>query len=238
MSVILLIMITNTSHFISANSTKLDKPQTVIQQDVTANNSNNTNNGEITELQLGKAIERDLAGGKVHSYNLTLEAKQYLQATVEQKGIDVVVAIYSPDGKKVYEMDSPNGETGPEPVYLITETSGQYRLEVNSLEAQAKPGKYQVKLQETRIANEKDKPRVVAYKAYSEAILLEAEGKPESVDQAIAKYEEAISLFQSADEPIGEANSLNNLAMLYHTKGDYAKAEPFYKRTLIMRIKS
>ena len=34
------------------------------------------------------------------------------------------------------------------------------------------------------------------------------------------------------------ATSLNNLALLYYTQGDYAKAEPLYKRALSIREKA
>jgi tetratricopeptide (TPR) repeat protein len=34
------------------------------------------------------------------------------------------------------------------------------------------------------------------------------------------------------------ATSLNNLAALYDTQGDYAKAEPLYKRSLAIREKA
>ena len=230
MGVILLIILTNTNHFVSANSTELDTSQRVAQQEA-------INNSEIAELQIGEAIEQELAGGKVDSYTLFLEANQYLQAIVEQKGIDVVVTIYSPDGKKVYEIDSPNGTTGTEPIYLITEASGQYKLEVRSLEAQAKSGKYKVKLEEKRVANDKDKRKVEAYKTYSEAVLLELEETPKSINQAMAKYEESIRLFQSADEPVGEANSLNTLAQLHIAKGEEEKAEPLCKRALVIQEK-
>ena len=60
-----------------------------------------------TELQLGQPIERELAGGAVHIYTVKLEANQYFNAVVEQKGIDVVVRVYNPAGEKIYEVDSP-----------------------------------------------------------------------------------------------------------------------------------
>jgi hypothetical protein len=39
----------------------------------------------------------------------------------------VVVALFGPDGKKLTEVDSPNGTQGPEPVHWITAASGIYR---------------------------------------------------------------------------------------------------------------
>src|SRR4029077_1032978 len=69
-------------------------------------------------LSLGQAIERELAGGATHYYQVSLGAGQFLRATVMQKGIDVVVAVYQPDGGKLIEVDSPNGTDGPEPVAI------------------------------------------------------------------------------------------------------------------------
>ncbi len=53
------------------------------------------------ELTLGKPIERNLAGNEAHSYKIVLAANQYLHVVVEQRGIDVVVALFAPDGKKI-----------------------------------------------------------------------------------------------------------------------------------------
>src|SRR5437870_3083520 len=67
---------------------------------------------DVRSLEPGKPIERELAGGQAHSYQITLSAGQYLNVMVEQQGIDVVVALFGPDGKKLIEVDSPNGTQG------------------------------------------------------------------------------------------------------------------------------
>src|SRR2546430_2688904 len=46
------------------------------------------NRPEVTTLELGKPIERDLAGEQRHSYQITLAAGQYATAVLEQRGID------------------------------------------------------------------------------------------------------------------------------------------------------
>src|SRR5262245_28116747 len=69
-------------------------------------------------------IERELKGGETHSYRVSLKAEQFLHADVEQKGIDLIVAVFGPDGKQITESDSPNDRWGPEPVLLIAENSG------------------------------------------------------------------------------------------------------------------
>lgn len=54
---------------------------------------------EIPTLELGKPVERELFGGQSHSYRIVLAAKQYLHVVVDQRGIDVVVALYGPTAR-------------------------------------------------------------------------------------------------------------------------------------------
>ncbi|KAF0248401.1 MAG: enterochelin esterase, partial [bacterium] len=140
-------------------------PKSVTNPITTSQNSVANNSSDKGELLLGKAIEQELVGDGAHSYTLKLEANQYLNLVVEQKGIDIVATVFSPSGEKVYEVDSPNGTEGPEPIYLISQSSGNYRLEVRSLEKGAKAGKYEAKLVELRASKPTDTDRVAAFKA-------------------------------------------------------------------------
>ncbi|MFL6275767.1 MAG: PPC domain-containing protein, partial [Blastocatellia bacterium] len=99
---------------------------------------------------MGKPVERELSGSQSHSYKIALATGQYLHVVVDQRGIDVVVALFGPDGTKLIEVDSPNGTNGPEPLSWIAESTGLYRLEVRSLEKDAKQGSYEVKIETLR----------------------------------------------------------------------------------------
>src|SRR5262245_17705007 len=46
-------------------------------------------NQNENQLELGKTVSRELAGGQAHSYRITLAAGEYLRVVVEQRGIDV-----------------------------------------------------------------------------------------------------------------------------------------------------
>jgi len=85
-------------------------------------------------LEQGKSVELELKGGEVHAYTIKSEAGQFVAAVIEQRGIDVVVLLFAPDGKQLAEVDSPNGTKGPEPVSLVAKTTGEYRIEIRSLE--------------------------------------------------------------------------------------------------------
>jgi hypothetical protein len=109
-----------------------------------------------TSLQPGTPIERTLAAGQSHSYNVSLEEDQFLELVVDQHGIDVVVRAFSPAGRRLREVDTPNGTDGPEDVTVIAETAGVYRIEVSPLDPSPPPGRYEIKIVELRKATEQE----------------------------------------------------------------------------------
>jgi len=110
-----------------------------------------------TSLQVGIPIERTLAAGQSHTYNISLEQDQFMRLVVDQRGIDVVIHVFSPAGRQLGEFDSPNGTNGPEDVTLLAETSGGYRIEVAPLSGYENPsGRYEIKIVELRKATEQE----------------------------------------------------------------------------------
>jgi CHAT domain-containing protein len=199
---------------------------------------------ETRQLELGKPIERELAGGQSHSYQVTLSAGQYINVVVEQRGIDVVVALFAPDGKKLFEVNSPNGLQGPEPLDWIAETAGVYRLEVRSSRKDVKPGRYEARLFELRPATAGDRAQFEKAQALAEARLLNNERarlvNAGQYDKALPLAERALAIREKAlgAEHPDTATAVNSLANLYLRKGDYAQAEPLYRRALAAREKA
>jgi CHAT domain-containing protein/tetratricopeptide (TPR) repeat protein len=179
---------------------------------------------DARELKLGEPIERELAGGAVDSYQVTLTAGQYLKVVVEQKGIDVVVRLFGPDGQKITEVDNPNGTQGPEPVSLIAQVSATYRLEVTSLEKGAAPGRYEIKLEELREATAKDRDRISAERALAEAEQFRAQGTAESLRKAIEKYQQALPLWSTLGDRQKEALTLSMIGQIHWQLGESQKA--------------
>lgn len=113
---------------------------------------------EGTPLQPGMPIERTIAPGAIHNFSVTVDENSLVQITVEQRGIDVVVQITSPNGKKLGEYDSPNGTDGPENVSFVTVEKGPYRVTVTPLSRQeeVREGRYEIKIIEVRQATEQE----------------------------------------------------------------------------------
>jgi hypothetical protein len=57
-------------------------------------------------LVVGQPVTREMRGGEEHEYQLTLSAGQYARVVVDQKGIDVVLALLGVDGKPLLEVDN------------------------------------------------------------------------------------------------------------------------------------
>jgi CHAT domain-containing protein/Tfp pilus assembly protein PilF len=214
------------------------------QQSEQAKSSSATNQSAVRKLEVGKPIERELKGGETHTYEIALEAGQFINAIVEQRGIDVAVQVVAPNGKQLMEVDSPNGDKGDEPVTLITEAAGVYRVNVKSLEKDAPIGKYEIRVNDLRAATESDRALVEKSRVLQEATKLDDEAESLSLkgkyDAAAALAERALAIRETAlgsDHP-DTAASLNNLAELYRSKGDYTKAEPLHIRALAIHEKA
>jgi hypothetical protein len=112
----------------------------------------------VTGLQPGSAIERTIGRGQVHRFSISLGKDQFLQLVVDQRGIDVVVRVFSPEGKSLGEFDAPNGNEGPEDVSLISSVAGTYFVDVTPLSPgeEVIPGRYEIRIIELRQATDQE----------------------------------------------------------------------------------
>ena len=132
-------------------------------------------------LQLGTPIERQLGPGQAQTFTIALEEDQYVQLVVEQRGIDVVLRVFSPAGKSLGEFDSPNGDNGPENVSFVATQKGAYRVVVAPFNQEGfiPTGKFEIKIIELRPATDqelKSSKNLEAVKAKGLALLGEVDG--------------------------------------------------------------
>jgi CHAT domain-containing protein/Tfp pilus assembly protein PilF len=203
-----------------------------------SDNSKGQQEGErdANQLELGKPIEREIAGGQSHRYQIRLSANQYLHVIVDQRGVDLVVALLQPDGKKVVEVDGPNGPVGPEPLKAISEAEGVYLLEIHPLQKSAAAGRYQVKVIELKTATERERQLVEAFNFIKKLEILQLR---KVYAEAITAAQKALAISErwlGPDHP-EVIDLLNRTASLYRAEGDYDNAEKFYRRALTVREK-
>ena len=182
-------------------------------------------------LPLLSPVERDLRGGQTDSYRVILKAGEFLHATVNQNGIDVVVAIFGPDGKQLSESDSPNDRWGTEPVMLIAPVAGEYRVEIRAGSAKAPAGKYAIAIVDQRPATAADKDYFNAQKLFDEGRVLRAQAAATAQRASIEKYQAALPLFQAAGDTYRAALTLSSIGNAYARLGEFRKALPFFEQT-------
>jgi CHAT domain-containing protein/Tfp pilus assembly protein PilF len=190
-----------------------------------------------TVLELGKPVERELAGGQSHSYQITLAEGQFVSVIVEQHGIDVAVRVLGPNGEQIAEFDSEIRKQGQEQVSQVAEVVGSYRLIVLANQKKASAGSYEVRVAERRVATEKDRALQEAHRLNIEFRSLYSAGKYNDARQAAERALETRERVLGPEHP-DVAQSLHGLAVICHVNSDYAKAEQLYQRALAIREKT
>src|SRR5262245_19807925 len=189
---------------------------------------------ESISLVPGKPVERELSGGKSHFYEITMTSGQYLQVIVSQKGIDALVALFTPDGKKIGEVDGERTTVGSETISAIAEAAGACRIEVRSAEKAAQTGRYEIKIEELREATAEDKYRVAAESLYREGEQLR-QGTLEEKRKGIEKYQEALELYRRAGDSRGEAETLDCIGRVQQSLGEIQRAMDKFNEALPIR---
>jgi len=182
-------------------------------------------------IPFGKAIDREPSVGEIHCYSFTLEAGQFVQALVEQRGIDVSVKVFGQGDKPLTSIDRINSIHGPENASLIAPSPGVYRLQIESLRTSVR-GLYRVTLTEPRAATQSDEKRVAAEKLVSEAEDLRAQNTVETARQAAKKYEMASDLWGEVGDKYEEGLALCGAGSCLRLSGANQTAIAVYERAL------
>jgi len=220
-------------------------------------NQRPTSSQQAIPLEQGQPVERDLAGGAVHAYSIQLTAGQFLSVIVDQRGIDVEVTLFGPDGKQIEKVDSPNGANGPEPLAVLAKASGLYRIEVRSLDRRIRAGRYEVKIDALREATPEDRKLgrikdlavtlanvkieeegVAALAKEPELVTVElwqalnALGRPQKSEQAVVTFRFGLRIAEQIGYREGVAKSANNIGHSYRNLGDLKQAVEYFQRAV------
>ena len=189
-----------------------------------------------TPLPTLSNIEREIKGGESHSFRISLTTNQFVYALVEQNDLDVMTAIYTPDGKQLTESDSPNDRWGSEPILFVASMPGDYRVEVKSWGDKDSVGRYRIKMVALREASEIDKAHAAAQMAFDEATKLASKQNADASRAAVQKFEEAAPLFKAAGDTYRQALTVLSVGMAYYSLNEYRRALQYFNETLTMAV--
>ncbi len=184
---------------------------------------------QITALESGKTIEREITGGQKQIYQIALEKGQYANVLIEQRGIDVLIRAFGADGKLIAEFDAELRTRGTEKVEIAASEANVFKLEVESKPKNAPPAIYKIFVSELRPAAGNDFGLQEARSLLAESRRLERAGKQRD---ALPLLEHALAIREKilGAENAAVAIVFNRLGMLNFSLGDLEKSESFLKR--------
>jgi CubicO group peptidase (beta-lactamase class C family) len=88
--------------------------------------------GQAVQLQRGTPVPAALGPDDKHTYEIQLDAEQFVYGFADQQTVDVVVEVYGPDGERIGNWDGPG--RGPENFQFESEAAGVHRVEITPFE--------------------------------------------------------------------------------------------------------
>ena len=140
-------------------------------------------------LATGETIAGTLGGNEARAFPLAVAAGEAVLLEAMQDGVDMVLTVDGPAGH--FEVDSPNGTHGVEPLLFIAEAGGAHEVRLRALEPTAPAGKFTLRVVYRRPAQRADRDRVQAQTLWARAWALREELK---LHEALPLAERALAL--------------------------------------------
>ena len=182
-------------------------------------------------LRGGEIIERVIAKDEVHAYTLELKRGELLHITVEQRGINVVLALALNDAKRkiVKQIDDAKGTNGAEDLVFMAEADGEYIFGVFASGDSAPESGYILR-NTAPFTNAAEKQTATAE--------LEKAGDVASdkndFETAILYRENALNLRKDLPPTIETAGLLFNLGGNYFSLKRFEKSADYYQKATVV----
>jgi len=183
---------------------------------------------EVKQLEPGQPLEREIAGGQTHNYQIRLGAGQFLRVVVEPKGIDLSVALTGLGGMQAVAADVARSGS-LESLSAEAAVAGDFRLTARALGTGRITGSYRLRL-EVRAPAAEDRQRITAEQLMIEAKPLVAQGS--TAQRAIEKLEQALALWRGLGERYFEGRTLYFMGRAYSSLSQQEKAIEYLNQAL------
>jgi CHAT domain-containing protein/tetratricopeptide (TPR) repeat protein len=185
---------------------------------------------DALELQTSVSAERQLKPGAAETFTIRLRAGDFLRVVVDQQGLDVVVSLEDPGGRRLLEVDSLKGALAPELVEILAETTGLHRLRVRALRPEAS-GRYAVRVEALRPASPNDRLRARAAQSFAEGESLKGR---KDFGAARKAYLAALRDWQAAGETLGSADAWARLGDVERELSDLKASRASYQEAVAL----
>lgn len=186
-------------------------------------------------VKAGENVEVELRSGQSVSLQLSLTPLDFARLSVNAHNQEVTVKVIAPGGKELVVRELSRESTGEALVSFISGYWGDFRFEITSREKEDASEKIEVRFTELRMITPQDANRIAAEMAFAEGEKFRSREANEERRPAIAKYEEALVLWQKISDRAGEAAALNALARVHDNLNEVDQALNYFNRAMQVR---
>ena len=183
---------------------------------------------EPQTLLPGKPVEREIAGGQSHKYQISLTSGQFVRFVVDQKGIDLTLALAAPKGEEGKPIAEANlTRVDMESLSYEATVSGEYRFTISALGTPTLAGTYQARLERKEAATAQDRHRITAERLLGQGYPLYQRGQAQP---ATDKFEQALPLWREVGDRYWEAYTLTYLGNAGTNLSRFEKAIDYFEQ--------
>ena len=176
----------------------------------------------------GKVTTR-IEFASVQAYSVAVGERQWVLASLDQKGVDLSAKVRSPRGSEETFDTRWHGE---EHFALGAEGGGTYFIEISVVGGGSPSGTYVLQLSPLEGSTEKEEKANRARLLFTKVKGSLRNPSRADIAAAAADTEKCFALWQAAGDQIGEAQSLNTLGYLRNYTGDREGALQYYAKAL------
>ena len=192
---------------------------------------------QSTVLGVGSPVDRSIAAGDSHTFDLRLDAGQAAVIEIEEDGLDVTLTVTDPSGDTIAQAIDLFGGQGRRQMVVSADTAGPFVLTVSARPWPIASGSYTLVLTGVRPSTASDRDLLRAMRLRAEV------GRAEeaiNLELAVARAAEALAVVERgaslSDSDL--ALFIFDLARVYHRRDERQKAWPLYERSLSLLERS
>ena len=171
--------------------------------------------------------------GQTQLFAVSLKKGECLSLLLEKKDLHLTVTIQNPQRQTIATFLS--RRYGPLNVFHIADDTGQYVIQVQSLEKEAVENSYTLLLEKPHDSSPADRTHATATRVASEAESLRAQWEETSLRKAITNYLEASQAWQTIARHRESARALSSVGEIYFMLSEYEEAKRWYEKALKIR---
>lgn len=189
---------------------------------------NSSDKQEIRPIDVGIAVEREIADVDSHVYRIHCDANSFLRLSLERKNNAAAFLVVTPDNRRVNEINRTTNRQGIESLAVVTEAAADFQIIVRQNRKDAPAGTYKLTVEELRPATTTE----IARKTLNQADLFLGQNTAEARKNALEKYQEALRVSQSSNDAKIEALALRGTGLTYRAEREREKELSFFKQAL------